>query len=394
MKEKLLFLTNRYPYPPHKGDTIRVYGILKYLSQIYDIILVSFSETIITKEKQQPLSEMVSQQIVWHQPMGAKTTFWALLKSIVFNIPISSAFYSNQQRNRILDDLIKKQSIKKMYVFSLALMDLVPKSFNHIYLDLCDVEIFKWHDYAKMSFKPLSYLYHYETRKTWSFLNDKVKDIEVCLVISHHEERLLKRISAIKKPVIVLPNGIKSIEKLHFKPTQEVFTLTFIGVMSYKPNIEGIDWFVKYVWPLVQEKIPNARLMIIGQNPSDRIKKLCLRTNITVTGYVTDVSEYLYHSSLIIVPIKMAYGVQNKVLEALGFGKKLIVTPEAMRGIDWLDEGVHVVSRDVNQWLKSILELRCLSLSAEQLIERRLSFSERYRWENCLRPLKVLSTFK
>ncbi len=395
MKEKILFLTNRYPYPPHKGDTIRVHAILRYLSQFYEIHLVSFSESEITDDRKSHLKLLLTQQTIWHEPITVKKIFLAILKSFFLKIPISVAIYESKNKRAYLNKLIQKTGIREIYVFSLALMSIVPENANSVYLDLCDVELFKWHDYAKQTVTPLSHLYRYETQRTWDYLKRKTQDVSACLVISTHEKRLLTRSCHAKKPVYVIPNGVHLAQpSFSYLLPSEKFTLIFVGVMSYRPNVEGILWFAKFVWPLLKDHIPEAQLLIVGQGPVAAIKKLSRDPSILVTGYVPDVAYYVRQSDLVISPIKMAYGVQNKVLEALYFGKKLILTPQSIRGLDWHDEGIRVVARNPHQWLMQIIDLKSQLLTPEWLLERRRDFFQQYYWENCLAPLKKLSELK
>ncbi len=395
MKEKLLFLTNRYPYPPHKGDTIRVHAILQYLSQFYEIHLVSFSESEIADERKAHLKPILAQQMIWHEPITVKKIFLALFKSALLKIPISAAIYTSKNKRAYLQQLIQQTGIQKMYVFSLALMSIVPENADSVYLDVCDVEIFKWHDYAKQSIRPLSDLYRYETKRTWDYLKRKTHEVAVCLVISAYEKRLLTRSCHAKKPVYVIPNGVQLAPPLFSSLVpSEKFTLIFVGVMSYRPNVEGMLWFTKFVWPLLKNHIPEAQLLIVGQGPVAAIKKLSRDPSVLVTGYVPDVAYYVHQANLVISPIKMAYGVQNKVLEALYFGKKLILTPQSIRGIEWHDEGIRVVARNPHQWLMQIIDLKSQMLTTEWLLQRRRDFFQRYYWENCLSPLEKLSELK
>lgn len=395
MKEKILFLTSRYPYPPHKGDTIRVYAILQYLSQFYEIHLVSFSDSEITDERKSHLKPLLTQQTIWYEPITVKKIFLALFKSAFLKIPISAAIYESKNKRAYLRRLIQQTGIQKMYVFSLALMSIVPENSHSVYLDLCDVEIFKWHDYAKQSIRPLSDLYRYETQRTWDYLKIKTQEVSACLVISTYEKRLLTRSCHAKKPVYVIPNGVQLPQQpLASLVPSEKFTVIFVGVMSYRPNVEGILWFTEFVWPLLKNHIPAAQFLIVGQGPVAAIKKLSRDPSILVTGYVPDVAYYVGQADLVISPIKMAYGVQNKVLEALYFGKKLILTPQSIRGIDWHDEGIRVVARNPHQWLMQIIDLKSQLLTTEWLLQRRRDFFQRYYWENCLAPLKKLSELK
>lgn len=395
MKEKLLFLTTRYPYPPHKGDTIRVHAILHHLSQFYDIHLMTFSDTEITNQRKAHLDSILIQQTIWHECISIKKILLGMIKSVLLKIPVSAAVYESKHKKNYLSQLMRQENIKKIYVFSLALMSIVPDNAESVYLDLCDIEIFKWHDYSKQSSKILSIFYRYETHRAWDYLKEKMQTVSAFIVISAYEARLLTHSCDVKKPVFIIPNGVKvgPLSKTVTESNKQ-FMIVFVGVMSYKPNVEAMRWFTEFVWPLLKSEIPMAQLMIVGQSPVDAIKKLARDSSIQVTGYVPDVSHYLRQAEIIISPIKMAYGVQNKVLEALCFGKKIILTPQSLRGIDWYDEGIRVVSRNSKQWVSQILELQSQSLSTEWLLHRRRDFFKKYDWDNCLLPLQQLSKMR
>ncbi|TWU21228.1 Cell surface antigen I/II precursor [Novipirellula galeiformis] len=167
--------------------------------------------------------------------------------------------------------------------------------------------------------------------------------------------------------------------------------LVFVGVMNYPPNVEAIEWFVERVWPAVRERNGDAVLEVVGKSPSAAIERLGERAGVNVVGAVADVRPYLRSADMVIAPLQIARGIQNKVLEAMAMGRAVIASPEAATGIEAVD-GVHLrVAKTPEQWIERIQELS----EDDGLRERMESESRRlvcdaYTWSATLGRLDPL----
>jgi glycosyltransferase involved in cell wall biosynthesis len=110
--------------------------------------------------------------------------------------------------------------------------------------------------------------------------------------------------------------------------------VVFTGAMDYRANVDAVEWFACEVWPRILARRQDARFCIVGSNPTVAVRALGQRAGITVTGRVEDVRPYLAHAHVVAAPLRIARGIQNKVLEALAMEKAVLATPEAWEGID------------------------------------------------------------
>jgi glycosyltransferase involved in cell wall biosynthesis len=166
---------------------------------------------------------------------------------------------------------------------------------------------------------------------------------------------------------------------------------TFVGALDYRANIEGITWFCRNVWPEVCRIQANARLTLVGRNPVASIQQLASLPGVEVAGDVPDVRPYLSRATVIVVPLRVARGIQNKILEALAARKAVIASGPALEGLD-VEPGLHACQADsIGDWLESILRLfddanlrRRLASAGRAFVE------EHHSWDARLEPLERL----
>jgi glycosyltransferase involved in cell wall biosynthesis len=164
--------------------------------------------------------------------------------------------------------------------------------------------------------------------------------------------------------------------------------LVFTGVMDYWPNIDGMQWFVWRIWPQIRAEIPAVRLFIVGSRPSAQVRRLGKVAGVTVTGFVEDVRDYIAMASACIVPLRVARGLQNKILEAMAMGKPVVTTPAALTGIDATPGLELLVAADEAAFAASVTTLlRDESRSAELGRRARDCVERCYSWAQALRPL-------
>ncbi|HEY8711131.1 MAG TPA: glycosyltransferase, partial [Burkholderiaceae bacterium] len=109
--------------------------------------------------------------------------------------------------------------------------------------------------------------------------------------------------------------------------------IVFTGAMDYWPNIDAVTWFVREVMPPLLRLWPNARFHIVGRNPAAAVKALA-SDHVKVTGTVPDVRPYLQHAAVVVAPLRLARGIQNKVLEAMAMGRPVVASETCAQAID------------------------------------------------------------
>ncbi len=250
-----------------------------------------------------------------------------------------------------------------------------------------DLDSLKWRQYTERSSIPLNWIYAIEARRLLGYERHIAHIFSHALVhteIEKHDfERLIPGI-----PVTVLGNGVdldyfRSAGKAK-KPASMVFT----GVMDYRPNIDAVVWFCNDILPIVQTEIPAANFTICGSRPAPAVRRLAKRRGVTVTGWVADARPYLDRAEIFVAPLRMARGVQNKLLEALAMGLPCVASTAASRGTLVGENDIVLVSDDPRMFASHVVDLlRDRARRVELARRARAAAEEDCRWETQLSRL-------
>ena len=400
-RPRLLMLTHRIPYPPDRGDRIRAFHMLKFLATRYDVSLVSTSEEPAWLQHHQLLAGIADEVLLW--PITKTGSRLRGVKALLAGRAVTPAcFYRGGLANSILqwhekrpfDVVLTFCTGMIRYARLLTGMKYGPRVSvdmprpKHI-LDLVDVDSVKWASYAKASRSPKRLIYATEAKRLRRIEAGDRDDLDVVCVISEHEAKVYQEQVNPKIDPVVVGNGV---DMAYFAATPDADKkmLLFVGVLDYKPNVDGVIWFVKQVFPKLRAKSPDVTFQIVGRNPTRRIEELAQVDGVEVVGSVPDVRAYLYDAAVIVAPLRIARGVQNKVLEAMACQRTVVASPGAAEGID-ADAGVHLVVADEPEaWVD---ELHGLLNDRERRtaigIAGRARIEERYNWATQLKPLEA-----
>jgi sugar transferase (PEP-CTERM/EpsH1 system associated) len=187
------------------------------------------------------------------------------------------------------------------------------------------------------------------------------------------------------------PNGVDS---EYFRPGDEAFDpdlISFVGRMDYYPNQECMIEFCRTTLPLLKARRPNLKLAIVGADPSSAVQRLGQISGVTVTGSVPDVRPFLRRSALMIAPLNIARGTQNKILEAMAMGVPVVTSRTAAGGVDALDQKHFLVAGSPQHYVEAILRILERPSERERLAragrERMLS---RHDWDSSMRRLDAI----
>ena len=162
----------------------------------------------------------------------------------------------------------------------------------------------------------------------------------------------------------------------------------FVGALDYKPNIDGVIWFCRTIWPRIRAIKPNAIIKLVGREPTADVRALGEIDGVEVVGTVPDVRPYLSDAAVAVVPLQIARGVQNKVLEAMAMGKAIVASPEPIVGLQ-AEPGVHLVrAATPDEWVERVTELLDDADLRAEIGTAGMAYVNAYhRWEQCLEPL-------
>ena len=377
-RPRLLMLTHRLPVPPDRGDRIRSYHLIQLLRGHFDITLGCVSEHAPTAEQRAALDAMVTTHRVavihrrWSRLRGAM--------ALALGRPATPAcFYRRdlvgalvaEHRQRPFDAVLTYCS--GMAGYARAVLAATPEGVpmpRHV-LDLVDVDSSKWASYAAAArgrgLNPMRWVYAAEARRLRPIEAGRRVAFDAVTVVSEAEADEYRRRHGLSDALHVAGNGV-DVEA--FAPPAVVGTVgtepaseprpprvVFVGQMDYKPNVEAVYGFVERVMPKLRVAEPDAVFRIVGRNPTPEVRALGRLNHVEVTGEVESVAAELREADVVVAPLSIARGVQNKVLEAMAAGRAVVCSPAALEGIDAEPGREVVLAEKPEQWARVIVEL-------------------------------------
>ena len=337
----LLYLAHRIPYPPNKGDKIRSWNILRDLAAHYRVHLGCFVDDPMDRVHQPMLEKIcASCHFASLNPSFARLRG---LVGLLSGAPITLGYYRDAGLARWIARVLQSREIRRVFVFSSSMAQYVlggAATRTRRIVDFVDVDSDKWRQYAHAQSWPGSWIYGRESRTLLAFERRAAAVADASLFVSEAEADLFRRLAPESADrIAALNNGVdldffdpKATYPNPFADGSE--TLVFTGAMDYWANVDAVAWFARDVLPQIRARRPSAEFCIVGARPAAQVRALATQPGITVTGRVDDVRPYIAHAALIVAPLRLARGVQNKVLEAMAMSRPVLATPEALEGIE------------------------------------------------------------
>jgi sugar transferase (PEP-CTERM/EpsH1 system associated) len=205
-------------------------------------------------------------------------------------------------------------------------------------LDFVDVDSEKWRQYGELQAPSRRWFYRMEAKRLLAFDRAQAARATASIFVSEDEKRIFDRLSPETKPRhVAIANGV---DVAFFDPAKvaprpkSAPTIVFVGMMDYWPNIDAATWFAKEILPLVQAHRADARFQIVGARPVAAVTALASLPGVEVTGMVDDVRPYVAAADVVVAPLRVARGIQNKVLEGMAMARPIVTTPGALEGIN------------------------------------------------------------
>jgi len=393
MMEELLFLAHRIPYPPNKGDKIRSFHILKHLARHYRIHLAAFVDDPKDMKYVRDMESMCESTCLL--PLSPVLARLASLTGLLHNSALSLPYFYNPRMQHWIDTLLQRTNLQHVFIYSSPMaqyvLDRDPCRMRRV-IDFVDVDSEKWRQYAQHKPWPFSWLYRREGEQLARFEQDVAGRFDASILVSAEEAGLLQQLApeaAIR--IGYLDNGV---DHQYFMPdpgyanpyTAGSDVLVFTGAMDYWANADAVRWFALEVFPQVRRVVPTAIFAIVGARPGREVLQLGSLPGVLVTGAVTDTRPYLAHARAAVAPLRIARGVQNKVLEAMAMARPVIATSVALAGIA-IDEGVAVQTADDRGCFADLCVKLLQSSDPVEVVRSREWVCQRYDWERNLSGL-------
>jgi len=386
---EILFLAHRLPVPPTKGERIRAYHQLCYLARRHTIDLACFADDSDGIRYLGDLSDVCRE--VYVEPLTRSQRLSRAARAMATGEAISLATFHSRAFAARTRAWQEQRPYGAVIAYSGAMARyLVARPGRRLIMDLVDVDSAKWEQYAGEAHGPRRWLFAREGRRVAAAERSIAAHVDCATLVSEPEAALFRSRVPGGCPVVAVANGVdeRFFDAGWRPPAAKEPTLCFMGAMDYRPNVDAVLWFAREVLPRVRDAFPGVILRVIGGHATTPLRRLAARGALTLAGYVPDVLPELAAAHLFVAPLRIARGVQNKVLQALAFGMPVVATPQALEGID-ARPGYHLAVADTaERFAEAILTyLRDPARAWSAGAAARRHIGRRYRWEQTLDPL-------
>ena len=341
---KVLYLCHRFPFPPKRGGKIRPFNMVKHLAgRGHEVIVASLTRSPEESQEGKGISPYCARYSMAQVSKHAQVA--RMLACLPTLTPSSMGyFYSPQLRNEVRA-LLARERFDLIFVHCSSVAQYVSgvRGIPKI-LDFGDMDSQKWLEYARYKAFPASLGYRLEGKKMLREERRLARCFDMCTATTRAEWQTLESYNT-GVASDWFPNGV---DHTYFRPDGRDYnpdTICFVGRMDYYPNQECMFHFCAKVFPRIRARRPKATLRIIGADPSPAVRKLGDIPGVTVTGSVPDVRPYLNRAAVMVAPLNIARGTQNKILEAMASGVPVVTSRVAAGGVDAI-AGEHFLVAD------------------------------------------------
>jgi polysaccharide biosynthesis protein PslH len=387
--QSVLFLCHRLPWPPSKGDKIRSYHVLQRLAERYHVYLGTFVDDPADWRHLASVEALCAEVCV--RPLPPWRAGWRALAALARGEALTVGIYRDRVMRRWVERLLAEHKVELALCYSSGVAPFVMRHTQlRRVMDFVDVDSDKWHQYAQQARGGVKrMLYRREARRLAEFERTIATQFDASVFVSEAEAAFFRHlVPESAGRVHGIPNGVDAgywdpqrACSSPYRPGERA--VVFVGAMDYRANVDAVLWFAHEVWPRIAARRQDACFYIVGSRPTAAVRALGQLAGITVTGRVEDVRPYLAHAHAVTAPLRIARGIQNKVLEALAMEKVLLATPAAYAGVadfagrqGCIDESPEVMATEALRWLGAPQAVRVPAARAEVL--------SRYDWGRSL----------
>lgn len=398
---KILVLSTWFPYPLNQGSKIRAFHLIQALAAEHEVTLISYEDVPIQPEWKQKIEEFCNEIIVFPKQPFAYQRIKLLLGFLSAKPSTVFAGYSKefeqlvvQTAARITPDLV--------FAFTFVTAPYALKT-NAPFkvVDADNLLALMLHENYQQANGFLQKIRRYLAAIKFRNYESKIyRQFERCLVVSEMDvERIKTYIPFSDKQVLNTPNGVDTDTHQPGLTAKQKNQLIYNGAMTYHPNYDAMYFFLRDIFPLVLQKIPEAQLNITGKTHNVPIDKLPIIKNVRLTGYLPDIRPAVSSSSVCIVPLRQGAGTRLKILEAMALGTAVVSTTKGAEGLA-VENGIHLLIADTpSAFAHAVIQLLENEALNQKIVQNALSLVQNiYNWDqigaNFARHISDLSNVK
>jgi sugar transferase (PEP-CTERM/EpsH1 system associated) len=360
--EPLLFLAHRIPYPPNKGDKVRSHHFLRHLAERHRIFLGTFIDDPEDWKHLRALKGLCAELHV--EPIVPR---WKRLSSAIGLLgreALSLPYFRSRTMARWVSDTVREKRITRAFAYSSPMAQYVLNLPGvRSWVDFVDMDSAKWGEYARLRKWPASALYRLEANRLLAYEREVASRAEASIFVTEAEaHRFCGSLLEHAQRVVAIPNGV---DNDYYSPDRKFDSpfspgekpVVFTGAMDYWPNVDAVLWFAREVLPELRRNDASIRFYVVGMNPGPAVRALEGDVAIRVTGRVEDVRPYLQHGRVVVAPLRVARGIQNKVLEAMAMAKAVVATAASVSGLSVRPVEELEIATDSHDFASKVLSL-------------------------------------
>jgi polysaccharide biosynthesis protein PslH len=364
---KILFLCHRIPFPPDKGDKIRSFNELVYLSKQHEIHLATILDRESDNEYIKTLGKYCKR--VFAVRFNRKIR---LLKSLISGKPFSISNFYCRDLQEFVDETLGKNNIDAVICYCSSMAEYIFNNLKYrnkqlknlkLIMDFVDLDSDKWLQFSRYASFPANLIYRLENKRLLRYEVEVNKRFDHSIFVSDREVDAFKEFQPIGPNVHVIPNGV---DYSYFSPGKREYpsltidsepVIVFTGVMDYFANEDGVRWFCERIFSKIRSCFRKAQFYIVGNRPTNRVRRLSSIPGVHVTGYVEDIRKYYWMADICVTPLRIARGLQNKVLEAMSTGNTVVASSNASEGIICHKDQDIIIADDEESFSQAVIDL-------------------------------------
>lgn len=333
---KLLYLVHRLPYPPDKGDKVRSYHLLMHLLARHEVHVGTFVDDPDDERHVDTLRALCAG--LHASRLHGRRARIASLAGLLDGQPLTLHYYRDAALQRWVRRTVAEQRFDAVVVFSSSMAPYAQGLNLPLLVDFVDVDSAKWTDYAPRHRWPLSWLYRREGRRLLACEREIALHADRSFFSTEKEAQLFARLAPECAPRCeAMCNGVDTAYWSHDPARPSPYApgewpVVFTGAMDYWPNVDAVCWFAAEMLPALRRRFPALRLHVVGRNPAPAVRALA-GDAVAVSGSVPDVRPWLQHAAVAVAPLRLARGIQNKILEAMAMGVPVVAAADCVQAI-------------------------------------------------------------
>ncbi len=396
MKGEILFLCHRIPFPPDRGDKIRSYHLLERLAQVAPVHVGCFADEARDMSFGAEMARITTTQKL---VMRDRSRVVAGLKGLALRRSMLVSLFDHPDLRRWVRRTLAERPIGAVVAYSAQMAQFVPDLPTDVpfLMDFVDFDSAKYAAYGAQGRGPMAWINRREGRLLLDFERRVAARAHVSTFVSEAEAVLFRAAGDVEgDKVRALENGVA----LDFFDPETEFPaiekgdgplIVFTGQMDYRPNVEAVESFARLSLPAIRAAYPDVRFAIVGRSPAKSVLTLADMPGVIVTGAVSDVRGWLAAADVVVAPLRIARGIQNKVLEAMAMARPVVASSQAAEGVDARDGAHFLIADDPKQEAALVCDLLNAPAQAAALgAAARQRMIARYDWRATLADLPAL----